>query len=133
MNIPTPYVSVVVAARNDDHGGNLLGRMQTFVNGWIGQVKRHGVASELIIVEWNPPAERQPLAEALDWPVDLGPGTIRIVRVPSSIHQRYLHAETLPLYQMIAKNVGIRRARGRFVLATNGSALRGSRNSICFP
>ncbi len=25
----------------------------------------------------------------------------------------------LPLFQMIAKNVGIRRARGRFVLATN--------------
>jgi len=119
MNIPTPYVSVVVAARNDDHGGNLLGRMQAFVNGWIGQVKRHGVASELIIVEWNPPVDRQPLAEVLKWPMDLEPGTIRIVRVPSSIHQRYRHAEALALYQMIAKNVGIRRARGRFVLATN--------------
>ncbi|HSP69549.1 MAG TPA: FkbM family methyltransferase, partial [Bryobacteraceae bacterium] len=29
------------------------------------------------------------------------------------------HAENLALYQMIAKNVGIRRARGRFILATN--------------
>jgi hypothetical protein len=28
-------------------------------------------------------------------------------------------ADVLPLFQMIAKNVGIRRARGRFVLATN--------------
>jgi len=29
------------------------------------------------------------------------------------------HGDKLPLFQMIAKNVGIRRARGRFVLVTN--------------
>ena len=56
-----PYLSVVVTARNDDHGGNLLGRMQAFVNGWIAQSKRHGLASELIFVEWNPPQDRPPL------------------------------------------------------------------------
>ncbi len=32
-----PYLSLVVTARNDDHGGNLLGRMQAFVGGWIAQ------------------------------------------------------------------------------------------------
>src|SRR5262249_30726702 len=36
-----------------------------------------------------------------------------------TLHRRYQHAATLPLLQMIAKNVGIRRARGRFILATN--------------
>jgi hypothetical protein len=36
-----PYLSVVVTARNDDHGGNLLGRMQVFVDAWINQAKRH--------------------------------------------------------------------------------------------
>ena len=53
------------------------------------------------------------------WPDDLGPCEVRFIEVPPEIHARYDHGKALPLYQMIAKNVGIRRARGRFVLATN--------------
>ena len=115
----SPYLSVVVTARNDDHGGNLLRRMQIFVDGWIAQTNRHGLSSELIVVEWNPPEDRQPLADALSWPANLGLCTVRFIHVPHEVHVRYAHADALPLYQMIAKNVGIRRARGRFVLATN--------------
>src|SRR5690242_11351100 len=115
----TPYLSVVATARNDDHGGNLLHRMQIFVDAWISQAKRHVLSSELILVEWNPPRERKTLAEALRWPADMGPCEVRIVEVPPELHARYRHATALPLYQMIAKNVGIRRARGEFVLATN--------------
>jgi hypothetical protein len=114
-----PYLSVVVTARNDDHGGNLLGRMQAFVNGWVGQSRRHGLTSELIFVEWNPPEDRPRLVDALRWPKELGPCQVRILQVPPELHRRYAHAEALPLYQMMAKNAGIRRARGRFVLATN--------------
>jgi hypothetical protein len=114
-----PYLSVVVTARNDDHGGNLLRRMQIFVNGWIAQCKRHGLSSELIVVDWNPPGERPPLMEALQWPADLGPCDVRFIQVPPELHHRYQHESALPLYQMIAKNVGIRRSRGRFILATN--------------
>jgi len=51
--------------------------------------------------------------------------------VPPAMHVRLAHAEKLPLFQMIAKNVGIRRARGRFVLATNIDILF-SDNVICF-
>ncbi|MCB0754301.1 MAG: hypothetical protein KDB98_01825 [Flavobacteriales bacterium] len=39
--------------------------------------------------------------------------------VPNSIHETYRFADSIPLYQMIAKNVGIRRAKGEFVLCTN--------------
>jgi len=115
----TPYLSVVVAARNDDHGGNLLGRMQVFLDAWINQSKRHNLRSELIIVEWNPPAGRERLAKALRWPGETGPCEVRIIEVPPEVHARYRQAAALPLYQMIAKNVGIRRARGEFILATN--------------
>jgi FkbM family methyltransferase len=117
--VPEPYLSLVVAARNDDHGGNLLGRMQIFVDGWLAQARRYDIPSELIIVEWNPPADRPPLAEALRWSHDGGPCEVRIVTVPRETHGRYAHAANLALYQMIAKNVGIRRARGRFILTTN--------------
>ncbi len=114
-----PYLSIVVPSRNDNHGGDLLKRMQIFVTALLEQCRRHQIPSELIIVEWNPPADRPPLAEALRWPEEPGPCGVRIIEVPAAIHRRYRNADGLPLYQMIAKNVGIRRARGRFVLATN--------------
>jgi len=114
-----PYLSVVVTARNDDHGGNLLGRVQIFVNGWIAQARRYNLPSELIIVEWNPPVDRPRLQEVLRWPEEFGPCDVRFIEVPPELHRRYKHAEALPLYQMIAKNAGILRARGRFILATN--------------
>ena len=114
-----PYLSLVVTARNDDHGGNLLTRMQVFVNAWIAQCKAYNLTAELIIVEWNPPPDRPRLSAALRWPGDTGPCRVRFIEVPPEIHARYGHAEALPLYQMIAKNAGIRRAQGRFVLATN--------------
>lgn len=118
-HISTPYISLVVTARNDDHGGNLLGRMQAFVSGWIGQARQFQIPSEMIIVEWNPPQDRLRLAEALHWPQDLGPCQVRFIEVAPEVHRRFAHAEALPLYQMIAKNAGIRRARAPFVLVTN--------------
>lgn len=114
-----PYLSVVVTARNDDHGGNLLGRMQAFVNGLLMQCERYRVPTELVLVEWNPLVDRAGLAEALDWSKRNAFADVRIITVPHEIHRRLKHWEALPLYQMIAKNVGIRRARGEFVLATN--------------
>ncbi|MBI4187740.1 MAG: hypothetical protein HY529_00865 [Chloroflexi bacterium] len=114
-----PILSVVVVSRNDDHGGNLLQRMQLFVTGWLEQARRHNLSSELIIVEWNPPPDRPRLAQALKWPKDTGPCTVRIIEVQPEIHHRFKQSDRLPLFQMIGKNVGIRRARGRFILATN--------------
>ncbi len=114
-----PYLSIVVTSRNDDHGGDLLRRMQTFLNALVGQTKRHGLPVELLLVEWNRPPEKPPLGMALEWPEDFGPFSARIIQVPLEVHQRYRHADALPLYQMIAKNAGIRRAQGDFILATN--------------
>ena len=39
--------------------------------------------------------------------------------MPARLHDRLKYADRLPLFQMIAKNAGIRRARGQFILATN--------------
>lgn len=113
------YLSIVATSRNDDHGGRLLDRMQIFINGVVDQCKRFSIPAELIMVEWNPPSERPGLLEALKWPQDPDPCEVRIIQVPPEIHRRFKHSERLPIYQMIAKNVGIRRARGEYVLATN--------------
>lgn len=118
MRDRTPYLSVVATARNDDHGGNPLYRTQLFVNGLIAQCDRYEVPAELVLVEWNPPADRPRLAEVLEWPASEW-CDVRIVEVPHELHSTLEHSDRLPLFQMIGKNVGIRRARGEFVLATN--------------
>ena len=115
----TPYISVVVAARNDDEGGNLLPRMQAFLDNWLAQAKRYGLRSEVIIVEWNPPPDRPRLIDALEWRRDRGPCEVRFIEVSSEVHQRFKNAAAIPLHHLIAKNAGIRRARGEYVLATN--------------
>ncbi|HEY9616566.1 MAG TPA: hypothetical protein V6C64_06990 [Microcoleaceae cyanobacterium] len=115
-----PYLSFVVTARNDNHGGDMLRRMQIFVNGLLEQCRRHQLSAELIIVEWNPPQDRPKLTEALNWTLAQdSPCTVRVIEVPPEVHLRLKHGTSLPLFQMIAKNVGIRRARGEFILATN--------------
>ena len=114
-----PYFSVVVTSRNDDHGGDMLGRMNVFARTLLEQLARYRVPSELIFVEWNPPSDRPRLRDVLNWPEDRYPCDVRFVEVPPEVHATFRHAEALPLFQMIAKNVGIRRARGDFVLATN--------------
>ena len=113
-----PRLSVVAATRNDDHGGNQLARTQLFINGLAEQSMRFQLPVELLLVEWNPPPEKPPLAEALRWPRSewFAP---KLVVVPPEVHRTFPHASELPLYQMIAKNVGIRRAAADFALATN--------------
>ncbi len=113
------YLSIVVASRNDDYDANILHRMQVFAKGLAEQCKRFNLDAELIIVEWNPPTDSKRLHEVLDWPDDLGPLTVRFIEVPAEIHNSIGNSDKLPFFQMIAKNVGIRRARGKFVLATN--------------
>ncbi len=113
-----PYLSVVVTTRNDDHGGDPLKRLQAFVNAFDAQCRRTKLEAEVIVVEWNPPTERPRLHELVRLP-ERSALVLRFVEVPATLHGRIRHADVLPLFQMIAKNVGIRRARGRFILATN--------------
>lgn len=114
-----PYLSIVVTTRNDDHGGNHIRRVQIFVNGLAAQCERYHLYAELIIVEWNPPSEKPRIADVIQWPKNCHMLGIRIIEVPHKIHSMFSHADKLPLFQMIAKNVGIRRSTGQFVLATN--------------
>lgn len=123
------YLSIVATTRNDNHGGDLLKRTQAFVNSVYVQAAKYDLPIELIIVEWNPPADKPLLKDVLVAPSASTPVTLRIVVVPASLHKTYRFADSLPLYQMIAKNVGIRRAKGEFVLCTNIDILF---SDLCF-
>lgn len=116
---PQPYYSIVVTSRNDSHGGNIMKRMRLFMSGLIAQAERHRIHMELIFVEWNPPVDRPRLHAVLPRPAAGSYLTVRYIAVPERIHLRYRRATEIPLFQMTAKNVGIRRARGQYILCTN--------------
>jgi hypothetical protein len=113
------YLSIVVASRNDSHGGNILSRMRLFLAGLLEQTRQYRFPLELVFVEWNPPADQPRLHEVLPKPAADDYLTLRYITVPASIHRRFRRASDIPLFQMIAKNVGIRRARGSFILCAN--------------
>ncbi|HEX7294596.1 MAG TPA: hypothetical protein VF251_02510, partial [Pyrinomonadaceae bacterium] len=53
-----PYLSVVAASRNDDHGGDPLIRTQIFLNNFARQCEKYRLSAELILIDWNPVADR---------------------------------------------------------------------------
>src|SRR5688572_31852615 len=60
-----PYLSVVAASRNDDHGGDPLVRTQIFINSFALQCERYKLPAELILIDWNPVRDRPGLAAML--------------------------------------------------------------------
>lgn len=113
-----PYLTIVVSTRNDNHGGDLLQRTQTFLSGLLIQCNKYKINTELIIVEWNPPKDKPLLKEVLVFKKN-DYLNLRYIVFPRELHSKFKYQDTIPLYQMIAKNIGIRRAKGEFVLCTN--------------
>ena len=74
----------------------------------------------MILVEWSPLDDAPPLHDVLaDAPLP-----VRIVTVRREVAgSRFEHADEIALWIFAAKNVGIRRARAPFVLATNPDVL----------
>lgn len=112
----SPYLSIVVAARNDNYGGDFLGRFKLFAEGLARHNARHPGLFELVVTEWNPPAENGHLSEVFDW---ASVGQVRIVNVPHDLHMTVPADRRPPMFEYRAKNVGLRRSAGQFVLVTN--------------
>ena len=113
------YISFVVATRNDDHGGNMNKKNQFFIDKWAYVTSKFNLPCELIIIDWNPPHEKEDLKNIIKYPKVNSNQSIRVIKVPEKFHEEYKTSKQLNFYQMQAKNVGIRRARGQFILCTN--------------
>lgn len=111
-------LSVVVAARNDDYGGRFLPRFNRFLATLDAWADCHVIATELIVVEWNPPTDKPRLFDAARLPRGQKL-KLQLLTVSPEIHRTFENSARIPLFEYLAKNVGIRRASGRFVLATN--------------
>jgi len=121
VNRSTPYLSVVVTTCRDDASGDnsdAHAELQRFVSDFDKRCRHARLDAEVIVVEWNVPPDRERAAARLDL-AEPSWCTHRFIDVPPSVHHGFRHADVLPAFPMIAKNAGIRRARGRFVLSTS--------------
>ena len=126
MEISKPWLSIVMAARNDNYGGDFLARLENSVK-WLHAWNRTlQIPLEFVIVNYNPVSENPPLEDSVDWPVANSDFRIRILSVPAETHQFYVNPsvrKTVPLFEFIAKNIGIRAAKGDYILCTNADIL----------
>ena len=116
MSMIAPRLSIVIASRNDDYVSDMAERQQNALVSVIQQLEKFKLASEIIIVDWNPPADKPELARLLVWPSELRWVNVRSVVVPNEIHATYAYSDKSDMHTAAAWNVGLRRAKGQFLL-----------------
>lgn len=115
-------ISIVCSCRNDNYGENLLDRIHYFMR----SIDRFTVPIEIILVEWNPLDEYECIADIISKWNDIVKFThpIRVITVSKENHERFIHkfeyTEGYKSFQEYpSKNVGIRHAKGTYIIQTN--------------
>ena len=115
----TPTLSIVVTGRNDGYGGDFNGRFLRTLAFNHDRLTERGVSHEIVLVEWAPPADKPQLVALIRESLP----NLESALITYLVDQRYQEAcslnPKLSYLEYVAKNVGIRRAKGRAVLATN--------------
>jgi hypothetical protein len=115
-----PYLTVVLTGRNDNFGGDFTERFLRALRFNHQHLADAGVSHEFVLVEWSPLSDRPFLAAVVE---DASPGMVpeflTSYVVDPEYHEAFSLNPRLVFQEFIAKNVGIRRSRGRFVLTTN--------------
>lgn len=115
-----PLLSIVLTGRNDGYGGDFFARFARTLRFNHQQLVARSIPHEIVFVEWAPPADRPLLRDLL---LDAAPEIDRDVLtwyVAAPEYQTVLSQNPrLEYLEFLAKNAGVRRARGRFVLTSN--------------
>lgn len=119
LNMDKPYISFVVTGRNDDYGHRFLYRVQRFTDNLIHLCEKYKLPSELIFVDWNPPKDKEKLCKALKIEKNRKSLKARFIEVSKEIHDKVKTSDKMPLLEFMAKNAGMRRANGEFIVFTN--------------
>ena len=117
-NMNNIYLTIVAASRNDNHGNNLDERTNLFIKSLAENCKKYKIQTELLLVEWNQIPNTKTLNDRLNL-ISNEFLNSKIIVVNKDYHSKLPNSDRLQFFQMIAKNVGIRRASGKFILATN--------------
>jgi len=113
-----PYLSIVMGV-GGVMSADLLQRLNNSTRNTLALAGKHKLSMELVIVEWRTPASVgcPSVLTAVTWPTSDIP--VRVIHVPSEVHQGLPNPHGFKYFEWYPKNVGIRRSQGRFVLSTN--------------
>ncbi|EIE85266.1 hypothetical protein G6F46_004778 [Rhizopus delemar] len=112
------YLSIVLVTRMDDYAGNQHHRFQNFIDSAYLLAEHSKQKIELLIIEWNPPVGKRRVLDAFRFRRS-DYLSYRIITVSSKIHSILPNLGNAPLHEFEGKNVGIRFARGEFIVCTN--------------
>ncbi|MGE0636393.1 MAG: hypothetical protein AB7G44_02840 [Bacteroidia bacterium] len=115
------FISIVLVGRNDNYGGDFRERLQRCMDWTHKQLTEHKISSEIIFVNYNP----LPIPAIEDF-IHCQPANkfvkTRIITVPVNIHKNLVDdnkIKNVPLLEYPAKNTGIRRANGEYIVCIN--------------
>ena len=115
-----PFISLVLTGRNDGYGGDFVTRFLRTLRFNRRQLVDRRIPYEIVFVEWAPPDDRPGLAQLAAEAIPEIEGDACSWYVVDARYQTALSLNPrLEYLEFIAKNVGVRRARGRFVLTSN--------------
>jgi FkbM family methyltransferase len=122
----TPYLSIVLTGRNDGAAGDFHERFCRSLEFNHAQLDMRGIPHEFVVVEWRPATGPATLAEYLAERCAVrAPEVVRSFVVDAAYHDALSLNPRLEHQEFIARNVGIRRSRGAFVLTTSADILLG--------
>ncbi len=110
-------ISIVVVGRNDNYGGDFSLRLKTTMDWNLKQLP----GAELIYVEWNRIAEKD---SDCDW-IEKRYPTAKCYTVTNAVHSQINNNPKMPVMEYFAKNIGMRKASGKWLLMINADCLIG--------
>ena len=120
MTSSNPFLSIVLTGRNDEHGVDFRSRCFRTLQFNHRELSDRGISHEFVFVEWAPDSGRPLLVDLV---ADAVPTLDLRCFTGYVVESRYQEALSLnprlEYLEFLAKNVGVRRARGSFVLTTN--------------
>jgi hypothetical protein len=115
-----PYLTLIFTGRNDDFGGDFNRRFFRALRFNHIRLAEAGIPHDFVFVEWRPIAGKPYLSTLLAEEFrDLERAQLTCYIADPAYHDALSLNPRLQFQEFIAKNVGIQRARGRFVLTTN--------------
>jgi hypothetical protein len=123
-----PLLSIVLTGRNDGYGGDFAARFFRTLRFNHEQLTVRGIPHEFVFIEWAPPEDAALLFDQIDAGLPRLDRRVCSWYIVDPAYQLALSLNPrLEYLEFLAKNVGVRRALGRFVLTSNCDVYLGRR------
>lgn len=121
---PRPHLSIVITGRADNFSTDFTARTQNFLDTVARSAEKVPLAHfEIVFVDYAQ-VDGKPMSSELKIPLYLE-RKIRFITINLGVHMAIQERinSSMSFHEYIAKNIGIRRSHGRFVLVTNPDIL----------